>query len=159
VPNRAVVITVSDRCSRGDAVDRSGPAVIDLLVTADATLIHREVVPDEVDRIRAAVLAWIGRCELVVTTGGTGIAERDVTPEAILPLIEKHLPGFGEVMRLKAFDRLPQAILSRSGAGTARNTLVVWLPGSPKGAAECMEWLATAIRHACDFLRGATPHS
>lgn len=153
-----MVITISDRCAAGQAEDRSGPALIDRLAALDADLVHREIVPDDADRIRQVVQVWTGRCELILATGGTGVSDRDVTPEAVQPLIERPLPGFGEIMRMKAFDRLPQSILSRAGAGIRGRTLIVWLPGSAKGAAECIEWLTPAIRHACQFLRGEPPH-
>jgi molybdenum cofactor synthesis domain-containing protein len=156
--HRAVVITISDRCSSGQAEDRSGSAIIELLPNLDATLIHRELVPDDVERVRSAVRSWIGRCDLVLTTGGTGIAPRDVTPEALAPLIERHLPGFGEVMRLRAFERTPTSIVSRGGAGVSGATLIVWMPGSTKAARECLEWLSPAIKHICRFLGGAAPH-
>ena len=156
--NRAVVVTISDRCSAGDAVDRSGPEIVDCLPKVQASLIHRETIPDEVDRIRAVAERWLGRCELLITTGGTGIADRDVTPEAFGPLIEKPLPGFGEVMRMQAYERLPLSIISRAGAGVARGTLVIWLPGSTRAVRECLEWLAPAIGHCCDFLAGRKPH-
>lgn len=156
--NRAVILTISDRCHAGDAVDRSGATLADLLPHLDAQLIHRETLPDEAARIRTAVDTWLGRCELILTTGGTGIAARDVTPEAIEPLIERPLPGFGEAMRLKAFDRQPMSIISRSGAGITRETLVVWMPGSTQAVRECIDALAPAIRHVCQFLRGENPH-
>lgn len=156
--HRAVVITISDRCSRGEAEDRSGPAIIEQLGDLDASLVHREVVPDDPDRIRLTVRTWIDRCEVILCTGGTGIAPRDVTPEALLPLIERPLPGFGELMRMRGVERLPTAILSRGGAGTTGATLIVWLPGSPRGVKECVEWLAPSIRHACRQLRGETGH-
>lgn len=155
---RTAVFTISDRCARGQAEDRSGPAIIERLPDLDATLVHREVVPDEVSSIRAALQGWIGRCELIVSTGGTGIAARDVTPEAVSPLLDRPLPGFGETMRLRAFERLPTSILSRGGAGVAGSTLIVWLPGSTKAVRECLEWLEPAIRHACRQLAGDTGH-
>ncbi|MFO0840488.1 MAG: MogA/MoaB family molybdenum cofactor biosynthesis protein [Phycisphaerae bacterium] len=158
MPNRAVVITVSDRCSRGEVEDRSGPVALEHLQALDAACIHREIVPDDVERIRAAVRNWVGRCELIVTSGGTGLAQRDVTPEAIEPLIERRLPGFGEAMRIQTFRKTPLSILSRGGGGVARSTLVIWIPGSPKAVAECLEALTPAIRHACQFLRGDRPH-
>lgn len=151
---RAAVLTISDSRSRGEAPDLGGPAVIEKLPLLDAVLVHREVVPDEVDRIREAVAGWIGRCELILTTGGTGISPRDVTPEALAPLFEKPLPGFGELMRMRGAERKPASVLSRGGAGTAGGTLIVMLPGSPRGASECVEWLAGAVRHACEVLRG-----
>lgn len=158
MPTRAVVITISDRCHAGDAVDHSGPAIADRLPLVDAHLVHKSTVPDEVERIRDEVAGWIGRCDLILTTGGTGLAPRDVTPEAIEPLIERPLPGFGEIMRTRAFRHVPTSIVSRGGAGAAQNTLIVWLPGSPKAVRECMDWLSPAIRHACELLRGETGH-
>ncbi len=158
MPNRAVVLTISDRCAAGAAEDRSGPALIEHLDDLHASLIHRETIPDDADRIAATVAAWVGRCDVILTTGGTGVAPRDVTPQAILPLIERPLPGFGEVIRLKAFDRTPLSVLSRAGAGIVGSTLVVWLPGAPRACQECVQWLAPAIQHVCLFLRGKNPH-
>lgn len=155
--NRAVVITISDRCSRGESADRSGPTIVELLPRLEASLAHHEIVPDDVDRIREAVKGWLGRAELILTTGGTGVGARDVTPEAIEPLIERALPGFGEIMRGRSFDATPLSIVSRSGAGLAGNTLLVWLPGSPKAVRECIDWVAPAIIHVCEFLRGDVP--
>lgn len=158
MPYRAAVITVSDRCARGEAEDRSGPAIIERLADLDAQLVHRECVPDEIERVRAAAGTWLGRCDLLVTTGGTGVSPRDVTPEALRPLVERELPGFGEVMRLRAFERAPTSVISRGGAGVSGRTLLVWLPGAPKAATECLEWLAPAIRHVCSLLRGEPVH-
>lgn len=156
--NRAVVVTISDRCAGGQAEDRSGPAMLAELDRLDAHPVHRAVVPDEVDRIQAVASGWLGRCEIILCSGGTGVAPRDVTPEAIEPLLERRLPGFGEAMRMLAFERTPRSIVSRGGAGIARNTLVVYMPGSPKAVKECLEWLAPAIKEICAFLRGAAPH-
>lgn len=158
MPLRAVVLTISDRCSAGEAEDRSGPAAIEHLARIDASLVHREIVPDEIERIRSVVQAWVNRCDLLIATGGTGLSPRDVTPEAIEPLLDRRLPGFGEVMRMRAFDRLPQSILSRGGAGSIGTTLIVWLPGAPRAVTECLDWLSPAIRHACGLLRGEKPH-
>lgn len=152
--HRAVVLTISDSRSRGQAADASGPAVIDQLPLLDAGLIHREIIADEIDAIRNAAQTWIGRCEMIIATGGTGIATRDVTPEALEPLIEKALPGFGEMMRMRAVERKPLSIVSRSGAGIAKGTLLLWLPGSPGAVRECVTWLAPAIKHVCQFLTG-----
>lgn len=158
MPNRAVVITVSDRCSRGQASDRSGPAIIEHLGALDASLVHRQIVSDDVEAIRSAASDWIGRCDLLLLTGGTGVTARDCTPEAVRPLLERELPGFGEIMRLRGFDRTPTSIVSRGGAGVAAGTLVVWLPGSPEAVVECLGWLTPAIRHVCELLRGTGPH-
>lgn len=156
--NRAVVITISDRCSSGAAEDRSGPALIELLPLVDGQLVHREIVPDDAARIAGLVRTWVGRCELILTTGGTGVAKRDVTPEALTPLIERALPGFGELMRIKGYDATPLSIVSRSGAGLIGNTLVVWLPGSTQAVRECLRLLAPGLRHVCEFARGDHPH-
>jgi len=156
--SRAVVITISDRCSAGTSEDRSGPAIIERLADLDASLIHREIIPDERERIEGVVRQWIDRCELIVTSGGTGVALRDVTPEAILPLIEKPLPGFGEIMRTSVFERIPLSIVSRSGAGVAGRTLILWLGGSQSAAEDGLRILTPAIKHVCAFLRGAAPH-
>lgn len=156
--SRAVVITVSDRCSRGEATDRSGPAIIERLPDLDAQLIHREVIPDELELIRKTAHTWIGRCDILLTTGGTGVAVRDVTPEALRPLVERELPGFGEVMRMRAFEKTPTSPISRGGAGVTGQTLIVWMPGSTKAVTECLDWLAPSIRHICKLLRGEQPH-
>lgn len=158
MPNRAVILTISDRCSRGEAEDKSGLALVELLDDLAATLIHRDLVSDDVDAIRRVLRDWIGRCELILTSGGTGVAPRDVTPEAIRPLLEKELPGFGEAMRAAGQVKQPLSIVSRSGAGTAGRTLIVWLPGSPRAVKESLEPVAPAIRHICQFLRGQPPH-
>ena len=155
---KVAVITISDRCSRGDAVDRSGPAIVQRLSELGGELAHQQTVPDDVDAIRAAVTSCAGRCDIVLTTGGTGIAARDVTPEAIAPLLDRILPGFGEVMRFRAFEHQPLSVLSRGGAGVCGRTLVVWLPGSPTAVRECLTWLSPAIRHGVALLAGDTAH-
>lgn len=154
MPIRTVVLTISDSRSRGEAPDLGGPTAIEMLALFDGALVHRAIIPDEIAPIRAAVETWLGRCDLILTTGGTGVAPRDVTPDAIAPLIERSLPGFGEVMRLRAFDDKPLSIASRGGAGIARDTLILWLPGSPNGVRECLVWLAPALKHVCTLLRG-----
>ncbi|MEP0848158.1 MAG: MogA/MoaB family molybdenum cofactor biosynthesis protein [Phycisphaerae bacterium] len=156
--HRAVVITVSDRCSRGEAADHSGPQIIERLADLDAQLVHRECIPDDAETIRRTAQTWIGRCDVLLLTGGTGIAPRDVTPDALRPLIERELPGFGEVMRQRAFERTPTSVLSRAGAGVCGQTLLVWMPGSPRAVSECVEWLTPAIRHACRQLAGDAAH-
>ncbi|QOJ15501.1 MAG: MogA/MoaB family molybdenum cofactor biosynthesis protein [Planctomycetia bacterium] len=155
---RAVVLTISDSRSAGQAEDRGGPAILEQLPALDAIAVHREIVPDEVERIRATAGAWINRCDVILATGGTGIALRDVTPEALAPLIERALPGFGELMRVAHADKNPLSIVSRSGAGVSGRTLIVWMPGKPTAVTECLTLLAPAIRHACRILRGDTSH-
>ncbi len=155
---RIAVITISDRCSRGEVVDRSGPEIVQRLPDMRGELAHQQIVPDEVEAIRAAVASCAKTCDIVLTTGGTGIAARDVTPEAITPLLDRTLPGFGEIMRSRAFEHQPTSVLSRGGAGVCGRALVVWLPGSPAAVRECLTWLSPAIRHAAALLAGDTAH-
>jgi molybdenum cofactor synthesis domain-containing protein len=152
------ILTVSDRSSRGEREDRGGPALERRMreVFPGAEVL-RSVVPDEREAIARALEAWADRetCHLVLTTGGTGLAARDVTPEATRAVLERELPGFGEAMRLQTLARTPLSILSRATAGTRGRTLVINLPGSPKGAMECLEAVLPAIAHAVEILQGA----
>jgi len=152
---RARVITCSDAASRGEREDRSGPAVRDFLVARgfDVELV---VVPDEMEAIANAITKSDAR--LVVTTGGTGIAPRDVTPEATMRVCDRIIPGFGELMRAKSLEKTPMAPLSRAQAATRGSTLVLNLPGSPRGAVENLEAVLHLIEHALDLLGGNTEH-
>ena len=149
---RARVITCSDASSRGEREDRSGPAVRDLLVANGYEVSKIIVVPDEIDAIANAITS-VGE-RLIITTGGTGIAARDVTPEATMRVCDRIIPGFGEVMRASA----PMAALSRAQAATRGTALVVNLPGSVKGAVENLKAVLHLIPHALDLLAGQTDH-
>lgn len=150
-------LTLSDRASAGIYEDRSGPEIERVLNEAGLAGIEwtRVVMPDE----RAAIEALLRRladeegCELILTTGGTGPSRRDVTPEATRAVIERELPGFGEVMRSRSFDKVPTAILSRATAGTRGVCLIVNLPGNPKAIGECLPMLIPAILEALKHLR------
>ncbi|MGO9479594.1 MAG: molybdopterin adenylyltransferase [Limisphaerales bacterium] len=155
-------LTVSDRASTGVYADRSGPEIENVLrefLGAD-TIFESLIVPDEVDTISAALrkFADVQKCDMVVTTGGTGISARDVTPEATHAVLEKELPGFGEAMRMQSLARVKTAILSRAVAGTRGACLIVNLPGKPSAVRECLEILAPAIREGLAHLRGEDPH-
>lgn len=155
-------ITVSDRASAGGYADRSGPEIERVLrqqFGAEAQFIE-VVLPDDPSRIAGQLreLSDVHLCDLIVTTGGTGIAPRDVTPEATRAVIDKELPGFGEIMRVHSYAQIPTAILSRATAGTRGHTLIVNLPGRPSAVAECLELLADAIRECVAHLRGEDPH-
>jgi molybdopterin adenylyltransferase len=152
------IITVSDRAYRGQYEDRSGPALKEFCLKRGWTVATTAVVPDEEALIGDKTIEMGKTCSLVLLTGGTGIAERDVTPEAIRAIAMKELPGFGEVMRARSFERFPHAILSRSLAAVVGKALVICLPGSPQGAVECLEIVAAAIPHAVELLRGETGH-
>ena len=154
------IISVSDRASRSQYEDKGGPALKAFCEQRGWNVVAATVVPDEEELIQEKIGEFIQKesCALVLLTGGTGITERDVTPEAIRAIATKELPGFGEVMRAKSFERFPNAILSRSMAAVVGKSLVVCLPGSPKGAVECLEFVADAIPHAVDLLSGHTDH-
>lgn len=155
-------LTISDRASAGLYEDRSGPEIERVLRETFGSPIEfvPAIVPDEVAVISARLreLADDDRCDLIVTTGGTGISPRDVTPEATRAMLEKELPGFGEIMRAASFAKVKTAILSRATAGTRGQSLIVNLPGKPSAVRECLEILAPAIREAIAHLRGEDPH-
>ncbi len=153
------IITVSDRVSRGEMEDRGGPALKQFCEKQGWKVAAQAVVPDELKQIQDKISELARQCSLVLLTGGTGIAERDVTPEAIRAIASRELPGFGEVMRAKSFERFLHAIVSRNLAAVVGKSLVICLPGSPKGAVECLEFVAAAIPHAVELLRGHTAHS
>ena len=155
-------VTISDRASAGIYEDRSGPEIEKVLceVFAGELKFISTVVPDEVELISAALrkLADTEQCDLIVTTGGTGVSARDVTPEATKAVLEKELPGFGELMRMQSFANVKTAILSRATAGARGKSLIVNLPGKPSAVRECLEILAPAIREGVAHLRGENPH-
>lgn len=142
------IITISDRASNGDYDDLGGPALAEAVQGYGWEVITEAIVPDEIDRIQEAVLSFNAQgCGLILTTGGTGVAERDVTPEAIRGIMRVEIPGFGEIMRSRSFEITPNAILSRSLAAIVRTSLVIALPGKPKGAVECLSFVRGAIDH------------
>jgi molybdopterin adenylyltransferase len=152
------IITVSDRAFHGQYDDASGPALKRFCAQRGWSVTGPVVVPDEAAAISAKTVELAKSCPLVVLTGGTGIAERDVTPEAVRAVASKELPGFGELMRLRSLERSPHAILSRGLAAVVGRSLVICLPGSPRGAVECLDFVADAIPHALELLRGETRH-
>jgi molybdenum cofactor biosynthesis protein B len=156
---RALVVTVSDRAARGEYEDRSGPLAASLLAEAGFTVDRVVVVPDEVAAITSALHAAVGDgVELVVTTGGTGIGPRDVTPEATLRVVDRTIPGIAEALRGEARDRVPTSVLSRGIAGVVRRTLVVNLPGSTGGVRDGVAVLVPVLAHAVAQLRGEADH-
>ncbi len=143
------IITVSDRASAGEYADLGGPALRAESERRGWQVQVEAVVPDDVERIREAIRGFCAQgCGLILTTGGTGIAPRDVTPEAIRGIQRVELPGFGEVMRAESMKITPNAILSRSLAAVVDRALVVALPGKPQGAVECLSFVAGALDHA-----------
>jgi len=155
---KVAILTCSDRCHAGMTVDTSGPALARMVCRRlGAQVIACACVPDEIDAIRAQVERWTSPPEapdLILTTGGTGLAPRDVTPEAIAPLLERRLPALLELARYRCYAKTPRACLSRGEAGTVGRTLVVSLPGSERGATEMLEAIVDILPHAILTLRG-----
>ncbi|HEY4281489.1 MAG TPA: MogA/MoaB family molybdenum cofactor biosynthesis protein [Chthoniobacterales bacterium] len=142
------IITISDRASAGDYADLGGPALKKAAGEAGWQILAEAIVPDDQKRIQETIRSFAGQgCGLILTTGGTGIAERDVTPEAVRGIMRVELPGFGETMRAESMKITPNAILSRNLAAVVDGALVIALPGKPSGAAECLGFVAGAIPH------------
>jgi len=155
---KTAIVTVSDKGARGEREDLSGRALAEKLGASGFDVCFRTVIPDELEEIQKTLsdLADAGECALILTTGGTGVAPRDITPEATLSIIEKAVPGFGEAMRAASIQKTPYAMISRSVAGIRRKTLIINLPGSPKGAVENLEVILPALPHALDKIQGDT---
>lgn len=156
---KAGVIIVSDRCFKGEREDGTGPVIADFLKEESIVVENRTIVPDDPDVIKRTIenMVDVLGLDLVILAGGTGIGPRDVTPEAVVEIIDKCLPGFGEAMRMKSFEATPRSILSRSGAGTRGGSLIIYLPGSPRAARECLGYVMGAVGHAVEVLgSGAT---
>ncbi len=161
---RVGVLTVSDRCARDEAIDKSGPALVEMVrARLGATIVQTACVPDEIEAIRSVVNQWAepsSGIDLILTCGGTGLAPRDVTPEAVRGLLEREAPGLCELARRTGGDSTPHAYLSRGVAGTIGKTLVITLPGSVQGASQSLEALLEILPHAIEQIRGddLAPH-
>ncbi len=158
---RAAILTISDKGFRGEREDRSGPAIAARVTELGWRVVKTEVIPDDREMIsqRLRALADHNEAAVIFTSGGTGVAERDVTPEATRAVIHRELPGFGERMRAEGRQIAPMADLSRALAGTRGQTLIVNLPGSPKGALESLNAIVGLVPHVLDLLVGKTEHS
>ncbi len=158
---RVAILTVSDRAARGEADDLSGPAIAQMVQNQlQASVVERLTVPDEQAAIQAALVAWAGggEVDLILTTGGTGFALRDVTPEATLAVVERLAPGIAEAMRAASLRVTPHAMLSRAVAGVRGRTLIVNLPGSPKAVRENLAVILPVLPHAVELLQqGSQP--
>ena len=157
---RAVVITVSDACARGEREDLSGAALVELLQDANATIVERQVVSDDLDPLVQLLVDSAERSDvnLILTTGGTGLGPRDNTPEATRQVIEREAQGISEAMRVETLKQTPMAMISRGVSGVCSGTLIINLPGSPKAVEECFKVIEPVLKHAVDLLSGNTRH-
>src|SRR5918912_3923504 len=152
----AVVITVSDRCARGEQEDKSGAALVGLLQEIGARIVGREIVPDDPAPLSDKLRQYADRADvnLVITTGGTGLAPRDNTPEATRAVIEREAPGLAEAMRMETLRKTPLAMVSRGVCGIRSNALIINLPGSPKAVRESFSVIKPVLSHAVELLSG-----
>lgn len=156
------ILTISDKGSQGQRQDKSGDVIRECLSEIDSSVICYEIVPDEKEVIAGKLMEWAdsGSVDVILTTGGTGLAERDVTPEATLSVINKNAPGFVEAMRAKSLEKTPMAVLSRAVSGLRGKCLIINMPGSPKAVQECLEVIMPAIPHAVEIIKGeVTEHT
>jgi molybdenum cofactor synthesis domain-containing protein len=153
---RTAIITLSDKGSKGEREDESGKVIREMIFRIGADVLHYEVLPDEQPLISAALtrLADSGAIDLILTTGGTGVAPRDVTPEATREVIDRALPGMAEAMRAESLRKTPHAMISRAVAGIRKQTLIVNLPGSPRAVRENLAVILPALTHAIEKIKG-----
>jgi molybdenum cofactor synthesis domain-containing protein len=149
------ILTLSDRSARGERADASGPALAHLIEAEGWSITRQSLLPDEESAIRDLLVSWAdsGELDVILTTGGTGFSPRDVTPEATRAVIERDAPGIAEAMRAASLKITPHAMLSRVVAGIRKKTLIINLPGSPKGAVENLQVIITVLPHAVQLLR------
>ena len=154
----AIVLTVSDRCFAGTQTDLSGPAIVDLLTAAGAEIVETTTLPDELDQLTSALRSAALRASLVLTTGGTGLAPRDITPEATLAVSTRLVPGLPELIRQDGARQTPFAALGRGVCAVSANSLILNLPGNPNGAESSLRAVLPLLPHALDLLAGHTEH-
>ena len=153
---RAAILTLSDKGSRGERIDESGPALAAWLAERGVRIVQSLVIADEFEQIVDVLTEWSDAdvADVILTTGGTGVSPRDTTPEATLQVVERVIPGLGELMRIKSMEKTTMAALSRAVAGIRKQTLIINLPGSPKGALENLEAVWPTLGHAVEKIRG-----
>jgi len=153
---RAAILTLSDKGARGERIDESGPALSAWLAERGVQTVQSRIIADEFEQIVAVLTEWADAdaADLILTTGGTGVSPRDITPEATLQVVERVIPGLGELMRLRSLEKTVMASLSRAVAGIRKQTLIINLPGSPKAARENLEAVWPTLGHAVEKIRG-----
>ena len=152
----AGILTISDKGARGERQDRSGETIREILSSMDVSIANYDIVPDEKELIAEKLAKWADEdgLDVLLTTGGTGLTPRDITPEATLSVLDRIVPGFAEAMRAESLRKTPMAMLSRAVAGTRGKCLIINLPGSPKAVRECLEVILPALPHAVETLKG-----
>src|SRR5680860_1229302 len=152
------ILTISDKGSRGEREDLSGKVIKEVVKKINGEVKYYQIIPDEKDIIQAELIKAVDKLhlDLILTTGGTGLGKRDVTPEATLAIIEKEVPGISEIIRSESFKKTNRAILSRGVAGIRKESLIINLPGSPKGVRESLEIVLEALPHGIEILKGQT---
>ncbi len=157
---RIAILTISDAGSKGEREDTSGDVISEMMAKEDFKELHRDIVPDETDLISSRLREWCdgGDFDLILTTGGTGLGPRDVTPEATKAVMDIEVPGIAEAMRIQTFKNTPLAMLSRSVSGVRSGCLIVNLPGSPKAVRETLEVALEAIPHGLEMVKGRRGH-
>lgn len=149
------ILTISDRSSRGEREDASGPALASFLQAENCPVVKQQILPDDESAIRKALIEWVDneKIDIILTTGGTGFAPRDITPEATRAVIQREAPGLAEIMRAESLKKTKHAMLSRAIAGIRERTLIINLPGSPKGAVENLQTIFPILSHAVQLLQ------
>jgi len=152
----AGILTISDKGSRGERQDKSGEAIHEILSSMDVRIVNYDIIPDEKELIAQELISWAdeNNLDVILTTGGTGLTPRDVTPEATLAVVDKIVPGFAEAMRAESLKKTPMAMLSRAVVGTRGKCLIINLPGGPKAVRECLQVILPALPHAVETLKG-----
>jgi len=153
---KAGILTISDKGWRGERQDKSGEVIGQILSQIDAQVVNYDIVPDEKNLIAEKLIQWADKdgIDVIITTGGTGLSPRDVTPEATLSVVDRVAPGFAEAMRLTSLKKTPMAMLSRAVTGTRRECLIINLPGNPEAVRDCLEAILPALPHAVETLKG-----
>jgi len=157
---RVAILTVSDKASKGEREDKSGPLLKDLVEFSGGTVTENKIVPDEMQQIGNVLVDWAdnNKAQIIFTTGGTGLSERDVTPEATAKVIQRKAPGFSEAIRQQGYEKTKKALLSRGISGVRGKTLIINLPGSTKAVDESFKILDPILSHAVEILEGQTEH-